>query len=195
MAHQLVDEVHRLGRAGLEHAGREHQLHGIDGPRLPDRAAGAAKTGEDTEVDFGEADPRRLIVDRDAIVAGQRQFQPAAEAKAVNARHHRHLEVFDAGEQCMGALQSLGQHREIAHRVELADVRASDKAAVLAAEQHHADHFARIGQILDPRHQCFELHDRFAAERIDRGIGGMDRQPTDLFNIGVEAPVLGLGCL
>ena len=89
-------------------------LHGVDRAGLADRAAGAAKAGEDAEIDFGETDAGLVVVDGDAVMAGQRQFQPAAEAEAVDAGDDRHLEIFDALEQRMRALERFGQDRKIA---------------------------------------------------------------------------------
>ena len=195
VAHQLIHQVHPPRRAGPQHLARQHDLHGIDRPGLADRAPGAPEAGENPEIDLGEADARLLVIDRDAVVAGQRQLEPPAQAEAVNTRHHRYLEPLDALEQRMGALQRLRQHREIAHRIEFGDIGPGDKAAILAAEQHHARQFPGLGQFLEAGDQGLQLHDGFPAQRIDRRAGRIDGQPADLFDIALEPPVPGLGHL
>jgi hypothetical protein len=56
---------------------------------------GAAKARMQAEHHFREAELR--AVDRDAEVAGQRQFQPAAQAVAVDDRTRRYVERGPAG--------------------------------------------------------------------------------------------------
>ena len=42
---------------------------------------------------LGEAEPR--ILDRDPVIAGERDFEPAAEAIAVDDRDGRHVEPIE----------------------------------------------------------------------------------------------------
>ncbi len=89
----------------------------------------------------------------------------------------------------MGTPQRLGQHGGIDHLVELADVGAGDKAALLAGLDDEADHLAGRNQILDPEDRRFELGDRQPAQRIHRRIRRVDGEPADLLDIDLEAPV------
>ena len=132
MAHQLVDEVEAARGTCPQHLAGEHDAHGIDRPRLADRAAGAAEAGKNAQVHLGKADAGLVVIDGNPIVAGQGQLETTAEAEAVNARHERYGQRFDAGKQCMGAPEGFRQHRKIAHRVELGNIRPGDKAAILA---------------------------------------------------------------
>ena len=57
------------------------------------------KPGEDAELHFGEAEPRALLAVGDAIVAGERKLEPAAEAEAVDCGDDRDRQPLDAVEQ------------------------------------------------------------------------------------------------
>ena len=63
---------------------------------LADRARRAVEAGEDAELHLGEADAGGVVARGDAPVAGERQLEPAAEAEAVDAAHHRHRQPLDA---------------------------------------------------------------------------------------------------
>src|SRR6185312_12369586 len=95
VADELVDEAHAARLSGADHVAGQHHLHGGDRAGLPDGTAGAAKAGENAEIDLGEAEPRFVVVYCDAVAAGEGQLQPAAEAETVNARDDRDFEVLD----------------------------------------------------------------------------------------------------
>ena len=59
-------------------------LHGGERAGLPDRARGAVEAREDAELDLGEAEAGGVVARGDALVAGERQLEPAAEAEAVD---------------------------------------------------------------------------------------------------------------
>ena len=68
--------------------------------RQPNRAAEARMQPEQ---DLGKAEAR--VVDGDAMVAGQRQFEPAAEAIAVDHRDGRQRQAVEPVEHGMAARQ------------------------------------------------------------------------------------------
>src|SRR5690606_35711354 len=106
------------------------------------------KAGEDAQIDFGEAQTRGFVIDGDAIMTGQRQFQPTADAEAGNAAHEREFEILYALEQSMSALERFGQNGGIAHLVEFGDIGPRDKAR-FPGKQHDASQLSRPAQILE----------------------------------------------
>ena len=84
---------------GRQHLAGQHGLHGGRAPACANRARRAVEAGEDAELHFGEAEPGALIARRDAVVAGERQLEPAAEAEAVDGADDRHRQPLDAVEQ------------------------------------------------------------------------------------------------
>ena len=81
------------------------------------------------EQHFGKAEAR--VVDGDAEIAGQRHFEPAAEAIAVDHRDSRQRQPVEAIEHRVAARQRRLDRRRVGDTAELGDVGAGDKAASL----------------------------------------------------------------
>ena len=77
----------RLRLVGAQRLAGEHHLHGGAHAGEAHRADRAAETRMDAQHHFREADREFVALDADAIAAGQRQLQAAAERKAVNDGH------------------------------------------------------------------------------------------------------------
>ena len=88
--------------------------------------------GNDAEVHLGLSQPG--VAARHAVVAGHRQFQPAAERGAVHRHHHGLGAVLDAAEEVV----HVGRPRHVApgHALEPLDVGAGHERA---ARAHHHD--------------------------------------------------------
>ena len=162
----------RACRAGLDHAAGEHRLHRVDRTGLPDRAAGAAEAGENAEIDLGEAEPRLVVVDRDPVVAGERQLEPAAEAEAVDRRDRP--APSDSSMRSITACvrrSASGRIDGSGHRVEFADVGAGDEARVLARLDDEPDRPRRSRS--GPRPASAPSRARLMrepAQRVDRAL-------------------------
>ena len=84
----LVDQARGRALGRVDEGARGDQLQRLldaDGARQPLRAAG---TRNDAELDLGQAELAHVL-GRDAVVAAERQLQPAAQRRAVDRRHHR----------------------------------------------------------------------------------------------------------
>ena len=84
----LVDQPGGGALGGVDEGARGDELQGLldaDRARQPLRAAGAR---DDAELDLGQAQLAHVL-GRDAVVAAERQLQPAAQRRAVDGRHHR----------------------------------------------------------------------------------------------------------
>ncbi len=89
----LVDQPERkrfLGGDGVSRQDHGHGLVHADQPRQPLRSAGAWKQAE---LNFGQAEPRRRRCN--AKMAGQRNFEPAAERGAKRRGNNRLANIFD----------------------------------------------------------------------------------------------------
>ena len=85
--HHLVDELHGLGAIGRDLVALEQELQRIgrrQDARHPLRAAGA---GKQADFDFRQPDAGLVVVGGDAVMAGQRQLEAAADRDAVDRRN------------------------------------------------------------------------------------------------------------
>src|SRR5690348_6534661 len=105
MRYQLVDDpqaeclLGRLDLPGEDHVERRARA---DQPR---QALAPARAGEDAELDFRKTDLRTRVIRGDAVAAGERKLEPAAEACTVDPHRDRLREARDALQQ----LLSLGR--------------------------------------------------------------------------------------
>ena len=140
-----------IGVARDDHAKR---LDGADQTRQPHRAAAAR---QQAEFHFGQAELGALI--GDAEMAAERQFQPAAERRAVDGRDGRLGDRFQRRDD--------GAQLRLLHRLaEFGDVGAGDEGPSGAGDDDGRD-----GRIVAQRGQ--RLHQRLAdmeAQRVDRRI-------------------------
>ena len=83
---------------------------------------------------LGKAEPR--VVDGDAVVAGEREFEPAAEAEAVDHRHGRHVQVVEPIDDRVRLRQAGLDIGRVGHVAEFADVGAGDEAVALGGADH-----------------------------------------------------------
>ena len=135
---QLVDEPHAARGRGADHRARQHRCMADERAGLPDRARRAVEAREDAELHLGEAEPGGVIARGDAVMAGERQLEPAAQAEAVDAAHHRHRHALDAveiGIDARDVVDDLALAREL---IELAHVGADDEALLLAGDEDEA---------------------------------------------------------
>jgi hypothetical protein len=100
----LVDDALFLGLVHLDVAAFEHHVQRVLRADQTGQALRAAGTGQEPDLDLGETDFR--ISKRNPIVAGEREFETAAE---------RHL--FDRGDEGFLALFDRGDH--VANRLGL----------------------------------------------------------------------------
>ena len=126
------------------------------------RATGAR---QQTELHFGQAEPRFL--DRDAIVACQRNFETATERGTMDRSDDRLRRL-------LHEFENLGETGRLRRLAEFGDVGAGDEGAA-AAGQHDGLHFG-IG---DRGLHAFENATAHrGAQRIDRGT--VDRDDGDV---------------
>ncbi len=84
LSDQLVDQPQAFRLVGSQHPAGQHDLHGLKAADLPGRAGAAAETGVDTQPDFREAQPCRLVFGSNPVVEAQGQFKSAAQAVAID---------------------------------------------------------------------------------------------------------------
>ena len=160
---QRVEQAHRLGLfRGNGIAGDDHRQRGLD-PHDAGKALRAARAGQDAQLHLGQAQLRRGH--GDAVMAAQRNLQPAAQSGAV-----------DRGDDGLGAIldrvDDFGQAGGDRRLAEFGDVRAREEGAPVAADHHRLDRVVRRGLL----HRIGQpLPDR-RAQRVDRRIVGSDDQ-------------------
>ena len=180
--HQLVEDAGHLRFGRLELLAFEHRLQrGLDADQ-PRQALGAAAAGEQAQLHFRQAELGLGAVDGDAVVAGQRQFQSAAERGAVERSDHWPAALLQpAQEGLVGFCQLVGLLR-LGHRVDLVDVGAGEEFLLAAGEDHALDG----GIALDARERIAERGGEFLVEHVHRTARHVEDEGGDAVGIHGE---------
>ena len=152
---RLREHLRRDRLAAHDHV--ERGLH-ADQPRQPLRAAGA---GKQAQLYFGQAELRVLV--HHAVVAAQRQLQPAAERKPGDRSDHRLGRILERGDHVQQRWRL--EHRG---RAELLDVGAGGERAVAADQHDRASGSVRDGAV--------ERLDQLLPERMAQAVHGRIRE-------------------
>ena len=166
-------------------------------PGLPNPARDAVEAGDDTELDFRQAEPRNFLAVANAIVTGERKFETASKADAVDRYNDRDRHAFDAVKDF-----GYGAHRCNyvglgLEGVEFLDIRAGDKAFFLAGHHHQAAHGVGANPVGGSCQDRVEFLDGCAAKRILRLPFYIEGRPGDLLNVDTELPIFqvrDIGC-
>jgi hypothetical protein len=157
---QAVDQAERQRFLRARMAAAEHEFQrGLHADEAR-RALRAARAGQQAQRHFGQA---QLGGGRgQAVVRGQRHFQPAAERGAVDGGDHRLGAVLD--------LQAgLGQRGLLRRLAELADVRAGDEVAARADDQHRLGRAVGLGRVDGGHEAAAHIHAQGVDGRVVDG--------------------------
>ena len=140
----FIDQPQRQRLVGRDAFAAADHLDGAGHTDPARQALGAARAGNDAQRDLGQAQQR--AGQRDACVAGQRQFQATAQRRAVQRGHHRLAAGFDQSDD--------GRHLRVLQRLaEFAQVGAGHEGG--AAADDDASHQVSLGlQLLYRRRQA-----------------------------------------
>jgi hypothetical protein len=136
LRHHLVHEARLLRARRLQRAPGQDEVERRRDAHEARQPLGAARARDEPELDLGHAEHRLRIVGRDAVAAGQRHLEPAAERRAVDGRHHREGQRFQPVEDGLSAARQRLRLDRAADLAEVADVGAGDEAVGLSALQH-----------------------------------------------------------
>ncbi len=137
----------------------------------------------EAEQDFRETEAR--VVDGDAEIAGQRHFEAAAEAIAVDHGDRRQRQPVEAVEHGMAARQRRLDRRGIGNAAELGDIGAGDEARALGRTD---DQSARM-IALDFFQYRVELGKHVFRQSVGAGIFLVEQQPGDAVLVGAQPPI------
>jgi hypothetical protein len=87
--HDLVDKLHRFGAIKPELIALEQVLQRIGRRHHARDTLGAAATGKKTDFDFGQAEPRLVVLGSDPVMACECKLEAAAHGGAVKRRDPR----------------------------------------------------------------------------------------------------------
>ena len=90
-----MHEIHQLCLLWPDLFAFEQHLQRIAGGHQARHTLTAACAGKQPDLDFGQADTRRVVIGHHAVMAGQRQFKTATQTQAID----RHGKGFAAGLQ------------------------------------------------------------------------------------------------
>ena len=132
---------------------------------------------------LGKAQPR--VVDRDAVVAGERDLEPSPQAIAVNDGDDRHRQVIEPVDHRVRLGEARLDVGRIGHAAEFTDIGAGDEAARLPRAQHHA--FRQLA--LQGREHLVELGDDILGQHVGAAARLVEHEPGDAVVIARELPV------
>ena len=198
--HDGVNQVQRLGLVELDRLALEQELHRV--LRLHDarHALGAAGAGEQADLDFGQTKPRLRIVGGDAVMAGQRQLEAAAEREAIDRGGPRLARGLDVAEHLREAAALVEQHlvgRDlalllqrlrigVAHALQHREIGAGAER-FLAGGDDDALHGGISGGLL---HDRLELIDRGLVQHVHRAAGNVPGDERNAVGVGFELEIL-----
>ncbi len=183
LRHNGIHKSERFRAGGARISPGQHHGHGLDRIDQARQTHRAAKTGMQAEQHFGKTKLR--IFDGDAVIAGERNFEPAAEAVAVNDGDDRHREPVEAINDGVRLAQAIRHRRSLGHGAEFADVRSGDEAAFLCRAQHHAS-----GQLArNLREHVVEIAQHLLINRVGAAALLVEDQPSDSVIIAGKLPV------
>ena len=127
LGHDRIHQTERSCPPGAHVAAGEHQGHGLDRIDQARQAHRASEPGMKTQHHLGKAEPR--VIDRNAVVASERDLEATAEAIAVDDGNDRHGEPVEAIDERVSLAQATLGCVGLGHAAELTDVRAGNEAA------------------------------------------------------------------
>ena len=140
------------------------------------QAVAATGPGDDAELDLGQPELGLRVIRGHAPVTGQREFESAAQAAAVNGGHDRLAARGDTIHQLLRApTEARGLFRGAQAR-ELLDVGAGDEVVELAGDEHDGTH---LGIVLEARQESIELLCHRRGKGVDRRAGHVERDDRD----------------
>ena len=138
----LVDQAHLERGGGAVPVALEQQLQQrVGDPEHPHRAGHAAAAGQQPELDLREAEHDLRVVDGDPVVRGQRDLEPAAQRRAVDAGHDRLAERLEPAQlrlQAPDLVRDLGRVL-LAGAAQVAQVAAGEERLLGARDDDAGD--------------------------------------------------------
>ena len=146
---------------------------GADQPRQPLAAAGAR---QEAKLHLGQTELGLGVVGRDAVGAGEREFEPAAQTRAVNPHDHRLGERRDPAQHLVAIGREAFGFGRRGELDELLDVRAGDEVVGLARKERD-----RLGTGLgrEPLERRVELVLHRPRDDVDGVVGEIERDDRD----------------
>src|SRR5690242_1829877 len=138
----------------------------------------------DTEHDFWQTQRQLVAAYADAVLAGQREFESAAQREAMNEGDRRAGQRFEVVEDLLCRAHQLESLLGILELYEFLDVGASDETGRLRRTNHHAPR----GLCRERAQMRIELDQRVARQRIGGGAGAIEAQPRDIVTIDSQGP-------
>ena len=161
MDHPRIQGAHRINPLAFQQVGQR----GFE-PEQFGQAHHAAASGKQAQGDFGQAELYRAMVAGEAVIAGQRQFEAAAEGRAVDRRDHRHGQLFQAAQLALDradaghkVLNAIGGDRD-----EIMQIAAGKKHVLGRGDQHPRQARLRF-QLID---NDAEVAAKLLVHRVDR---------------------------
>ena len=202
---KFVHDAHGLcllgGEAFALQDQRERSLHADEARQ----ALGAAGAGQQADLGFRQAELQlRIIIRRNAVMAGERHFEAAAKGEAVQRHCYRFSAGLELAQRAIerearvklfllqfvyGFLGLLGAACAVAH---LAEVSAGAEAACLAGREHETLDGVIGGNFLGDRD---DVSDGLARQRVHAAAGHVEDGVGNAIGINVKLESLEVHCV
>ena len=119
----------------------QHVHQAVHHPEHPHDTHDSTGTGQQPERHLGQADADRRVLRHDAVVAGQRELEPATERGAVDDGDRRHRQRLEGAQETLHLVGAIGHRRGVVgpEPVEVGQVRAGEEGRLRARQDDAAD--------------------------------------------------------
>ena len=200
LRHHRVDQLHRFGAIEPKLIALEQKLQGVRRLHHTRDPLRAAATGKQADFDLRQAKPRLVVLGGDAMMAGERQFEPTAHRGAVESGDPR----FATGFHAAGDLRELAaflEHALVGGFLALCGAQFGKRAAerfqhgqvgtaaerLLAGGQHGAFDGGVAGDLLDHGRQLFH---HLCVDDVHRAVGHGPGDERDAVGVNVGGEIL-----
>ncbi len=186
--HNDIDQLHGLGAIDADLVALEQELQGLGRRQHPGDPLRAAAAGKQADLDLRQAKPRFRIVGRNTMMAGQRQFEAAAQSGAVDGRYPWLATGLDAATE-LGKPSALGEQastrrflalllrrfgKHSAQRLENGQIGSGGKRVFAGGDDGAFDGFV-AGKVLDDRRKFIHHRRVDDVHRAARNVPGYER--------------------
>jgi hypothetical protein len=180
----LVDQsqLQRLVRAQV--LAREHQVHRRRHAHQLHGAHGTAETRMNAQHHLRQPQRHLRIVGADAVTASHGEFEPAAEAVAIDGGNGGEGQVREPLQDAVRRADRRHGCSRLAHLAELGHVGACDEATLAGTDDQ-----AGRALLLGLAQALVEFFHRRARERVGAGARFVEGEPGDAIRVDLEGPL------
>ena len=182
--HDFIHQAQTPRLARGNRAAGEHHVERRQVTHQRRQAHAAGKSGMNPQAHLGQSQARGSVLARQAISAGQRQFQAAAETKTVDHGHRRKRQAREPRADLLAELREFGGAHRVGDSFEFAHIGPGDEPGGLAG----ADDQSLERLVLQFSQMPVQFQQHFLRQHVGRLAGDIERQQR-VIGVIIEMPV------